>query len=51
MSYFESSPMSFAMGATGLRRLLDVVLPEQQLLAEDHVSAWDLRSGTYEPEA
>ena len=42
-------PMSFAMGATGLRRLLDVVLPEQQLLAEDHVDAWELQSGTFMP--
>src|SRR5947209_10579591 len=41
--------MSFAMGATGLRRLLDVVLPEQQLGAEDHVGAWDVATGTYEP--
>src|SRR4051794_22374899 len=43
------SPMSWAMGATGLRRLLDVVLPEQQLGAEDHVGAWDVATGTYEP--
>jgi len=42
-------PMSFAMGATGLRRLLDVVLPEQQLLAEDHVDAWELQTGTFMP--
>jgi hypothetical protein len=39
---------SFVMGATGLRRLLDVVLPEQQLAAEDHVSAWNPVTGSYE---
>jgi len=43
------SPLSWAMGATGLRRLLDVVLPDQQLLAEDHVDAWDARTGTFMP--
>jgi hypothetical protein len=32
-----------------LRRLLDVVLPEQQLLAEDHVDAWELQTGTFLP--
>jgi hypothetical protein len=45
----SSSPMSVAMGATGLRRLLDVVLPEQQLLAEDHVDAWNATTGTFDP--
>jgi hypothetical protein len=45
----SSVPLSFAMGSTGLRRLLDVVLPEQQLLAEDHVGAWELQTGTYLP--
>jgi hypothetical protein len=40
--------MSMAMGATGLRRLLDVILPEQQLGAEDHVDAWDARTGTFD---
>ena len=43
------SPLSVAMGSTGLRRLLDVVLPEQQLGAEDHISAWDARTGTFMP--
>jgi hypothetical protein len=43
------SPLAFAMGATGLRRLLDVVLPDQQLGAEDHVAAWDARTGQYVP--
>jgi hypothetical protein len=44
-----ASPLSIAMGSTGLRRLLDVVLPDQQLLAEDHISVWDARTGTYLP--
>ena len=39
---------AFAMGATGLRRLLDVVLPHQQLLGEDHISVWDTTTGTYQ---
>lgn len=42
------SPMSFAMGATGLRRLLDLVLPDQQLGAEDHLGAWNAATGTYD---
>jgi hypothetical protein len=41
--------MSMAMGATGLRRLLDVVLPEQQLGAEDHVDSWNALTGTFDP--
>ena len=45
----SNAPLSFAMGGTGLRRLLDVVLPEQQLLAEDHVDAWELQTGTFMP--
>src|SRR5437588_186322 len=45
----SGSPLSFAMGASGLKRLLDVVLPDQQLGAEDHISAWDASSGTYDP--
>jgi hypothetical protein len=43
------SPIAVASPATGLRRALDVVLPEQQIGAEDHLSAWDARSGTYLP--
>src|SRR3954447_26647114 len=43
-----SSPMSFAMGATGLKRLLDVVLPDQQLGAEDYVGAWNGATGTFD---
>ena len=45
----DGAPLSFAMGAAGLRRLLDVVLPEQQLLAEDHVGAWEVQTGTFLP--
>jgi hypothetical protein len=44
-----SSPMSFAMGATGLKRLLDVVLPDQQLGAQDFVGAWNGATGTFDP--
>src|SRR2546430_13270743 len=43
-----SSPLSFAEGADGLKRLLDVSFPEQQLGAEDHVSAWNAATGTYD---
>jgi hypothetical protein len=45
----RSSPLSFAMGATGLKRLLDIVLPDQQLGAEDHLDVWDATTGTFEP--
>jgi hypothetical protein len=41
--------IDFAMGSTGLRRLLDVVLPEQQLGAEDDVSVWNTQTGEYQP--
>ncbi|MDQ1747319.1 MAG: hypothetical protein QOD07_1582 [Frankiaceae bacterium] len=44
-----NSPMSFAMGATGVKRLLDIILPDQQLGAEDYVGAWDGTTGTFEP--
>ena len=44
----EGSSPSFAMGAAGLKRLLDVVFPEQQLGAEDHVSAWNVQTGEFE---
>jgi hypothetical protein len=42
------SPMSFAMGATGLRRLLDLLLPDQQLLREDQVDSWNAQTGTFD---
>ncbi|TML42118.1 MAG: hypothetical protein E6G27_05490 [Actinobacteria bacterium] len=45
----RGSPLSWAMGGTGLRRLLDVVLPQQQLGAEDHIDAWDAGTGTFQP--
>ncbi len=41
--------IDFAMGSSGLRRLLDVILPEQQLLAEDHISVWNTSNGQFEP--
>ncbi|MBI4259863.1 MAG: VCBS repeat-containing protein, partial [Actinobacteria bacterium] len=44
----DGSPVSFAMGASALRRLLDVLLPEQQLGAEDHLGVWDAATGTYQ---
>ena len=42
-------PLSVAMGSTGLRRLLDVALPEQQLGAEDHLGVWDTTTGSFMP--
>ncbi|MGH2829679.1 MAG: FG-GAP repeat domain-containing protein, partial [Actinomycetota bacterium] len=42
------SPLSFAIGGAGLRRLLDVVLPEQQLLPEDHLLVYDTPTGTFD---
>jgi hypothetical protein len=44
-----SKQINFAMGSTGARRLLDVILPEQQLLAEDHISVWDATTGQFAP--
>src|SRR5204863_9936094 len=44
----DGSPLSFAMGAAGLRRLLDVELPEQQLGGDDQISAWDATNGTFD---
>ena len=41
--------LSFAMGAAGLKRLLDVVLPEQQLGAEDHLGVWNASDGAFAP--
>ena len=42
-----SNSLSWATGATGLRRALDVVLPDQQLGREDHIDAWDAATGTF----
>ncbi len=44
-----SPQQSIAMGAAGLKRVLDIVLPEQQLGAEDHVDAWNAQTGTFDP--
>ena len=44
-----NSPMSFAMGATGLKRLLDIVLPDQQVGAQDFVGSWNGATGTFDP--
>ena len=44
-----SPNINFAMGASGTRRLLDVILPEQQLLAEDHISVWDTHDRQLRP--
>ncbi len=41
--------LGFAMGSTGVKRLLDVILPEQQLGAEDHISVWDPTLGQFQP--
>ena len=38
--------INFAMGTTGLRRLLDIVLPEQQLLTEDDIGVWETSGPT-----
>ena len=45
----DDSALALATPGTGLRRALDVVLPDQQLAAEDHVSAFDPATGTYLP--
>src|SRR6185295_11034291 len=41
--------LSFTAPAAGLGRLLAIVLADQQLTAEDHVSAWVAASGTFQP--
>jgi hypothetical protein len=41
--------LSFAAPAGGLARLLAIALPEQQINAEDHVAAWNARTGLWEP--
>ena len=45
----SSAPASIATGAAGLKRVLDLLLPEQQLGAEDHVDAWNGATGTFDP--
>jgi hypothetical protein len=44
-----SGGLSFAAPAAGLGRLLAIVLPDQQLTAADHVSAWVATTGSYQP--
>ncbi len=44
-----SGPLSFAAPASGLARLLAIVLADQQLNADDHVSAWVATTGTFQP--
>ena len=41
--------LSFAAPSGGLMRLLSIALPEQQITAEDHVGAWNARTGQWEP--
>ncbi|HXC51235.1 MAG TPA: FG-GAP-like repeat-containing protein [Candidatus Limnocylindrales bacterium] len=41
--------LSFAAPSGGLMRLLAIVIPEQQITAEDHVGAWNARTGEWEP--
>ncbi|MDQ3987339.1 MAG: Ig-like domain-containing protein, partial [Actinomycetota bacterium] len=50
-SFSELLPgqMAWAGPAAGLTRLLDIVLPAQQLHAEDLISAWDTRVGSFMP--
>jgi hypothetical protein len=45
----DGSPLAVATPGSGLRRALDVVLPDQQLGAEDHLAAFDAATGTYLP--
>ncbi len=41
--------LTFAAPGAGLGRLLAIVLPDQQLNADDHLEAWVATSGTYQP--
>src|SRR6185436_3976357 len=41
--------LSFAAPATGLGRLLSIVLPDQQLTADEHINAWVATTGTFQP--
>ena len=43
-----TSPLSWAAGAVGLRRALDVVLPDQQIGRESHVDSWNAATGTFD---
>ncbi|HJQ84213.1 MAG TPA: hypothetical protein VKA21_09065, partial [Candidatus Binatia bacterium] len=44
-----SGPLVFAAPATGLGRLLAIVLADQQLTADDHIAAWVAATGQYVP--
>jgi hypothetical protein len=41
--------LAFAAPAAGLARLLAIVVPEQQLNADDHISAWVASTSSYMP--
>ena len=41
--------ITIAGPGAGLQRALDLVLPEQQIPAEDYLSLWDSRTGQFEP--
>jgi hypothetical protein len=41
--------LSFAAPGAGIGRLLAIVFPEQQLNADDHISAWVAQTGTFQP--
>jgi hypothetical protein len=41
--------LSFAAPASGLGRLLAIVLADQQINADDHIAAWVAATGTYQP--
>lgn len=43
--FLPCSPPVYATGAAGLGKFLDVVLPEDQILSDNHFSVWDT-SGT-----
>jgi hypothetical protein len=44
-----SGQLSFAAPASGIGRLLAIVLPDQQLTADDHVDAWVATTGSFQP--
>lgn len=39
---FSGKGLSFAVPATGIGKLLDVVLPEDQIVSDNHLSVWEL---------
>jgi hypothetical protein len=44
-SRLGSEDLSLAVPAAGIGKLLDVVLPEDQLVSDNHLSVWELQSG------